>query len=140
MSQLVREVKVQAFLEHPNLIRLYDFFADEENFYLLLELACDGPLFELLETQCFTEETTSMIVREIVAGVEYMHKHDVIHRDLKLENIVLSHVAILSFREWPKFVILDGQCTARANLGPLFAEHQSTSPLKFSAGSNTTRK
>jgi calcium-dependent protein kinase len=48
VSQLVREVKVQAFLDHPNLISLYDFFADEDNFYLLLELACDGPLFELL--------------------------------------------------------------------------------------------
>lgn len=45
---MAREVKVQAFLDHPNLIRLYDFFADEENFYLLLEVACDGPLFELL--------------------------------------------------------------------------------------------
>ena len=45
VAQLVREVKVQAFLEHPNLIRLYDFFADQDHFYLLLELACDGPLF-----------------------------------------------------------------------------------------------
>lgn len=36
IAQLVREVKVQAFMEHPNLIRLYDFFADEECVYLLL--------------------------------------------------------------------------------------------------------
>lgn len=33
-----------------------------------------------------------MLVREVAAGVEYMHRHEVIHRDLKLENIVLSHV------------------------------------------------
>jgi serine/threonine protein kinase len=93
IAQLVREVKVQAFLEHPNLIRLYDFFADEDSVYLLLELACDGPLFELLESHHrLSEETTSIIAREIVAGVDYMHRHDVIHRDLKLENIVLSHV------------------------------------------------
>ena len=81
-----------------------------------------------------------MIVREVVAGVEYMHKHEVIHRDLKLENIVLSHVKILVCREWPRSVILDGRCTARVNLGPLSAALLFTFLLKFSAESNTTRK
>jgi aurora kinase B len=72
-------------MEHPNLIQLYDFFSDEENVYLLLELACDGHLFQFLEmNKSFTEETTSIIAREIIEGIDYMHKRDIIHRDIKL--------------------------------------------------------
>jgi len=36
INQITREIKIQAFLNHPNLIKLYDFFSDEENIYLVL--------------------------------------------------------------------------------------------------------
>ena len=84
---------MQSFLSHPNLIKLYDCFSDEDNIYLLLELACDGQLYLFLEkSKTFSEETTSIVVREIVEGLHYMHRYDVIHRDIKLENIVICHV------------------------------------------------
>ena len=76
LKQLIREIKIQAFLNHPNLIKLYDYFNGEENVYLLLELACDGQLFDILDDhKSFSEESTSILMREVVEGVNHMHKH-----------------------------------------------------------------
>ena len=59
-----------------------------------------------------------------------MHKHSIIHRDIKLENIVLSHVNIYSFREWLKSVISDGQSTVPRNLDLPCVELPSIYPLR----------
>lgn len=45
VRQLTNEVKLQGFLDHPNLIKLYDFFSDHESIYLFCELGCDGQLY-----------------------------------------------------------------------------------------------
>lgn len=85
MGQLINEIKLQAFLSHPNLIQLYDFFNDEHRVYLFIELGTDGHLLELLGKRgSFEEETVSIVTRELVRGVEYMHSKRVIHRDIKL--------------------------------------------------------
>ena len=46
--QFVRELKIQSFLEHPNIIKTYGYFADEEFFYTVLELGCDGQLYDII--------------------------------------------------------------------------------------------
>ena len=103
MNQLISQIKIQSFLSHPNLIKLYSFFSDETNVYLLLELAEDGHLLELLERHnSLSEETTSIIARQVVEGVSYMHEHEVIHRDIKLQNIVLCHVNYRLFQGMAK--------------------------------------
>jgi len=45
INQLIREIKIQNFFSHPNIIKLYSFFSDEYKIYLLLELAPDGQLY-----------------------------------------------------------------------------------------------
>ena len=49
VNQLIREIKIQMFLNHPNIIKLYSFFSDEYKIYLILELACDGQLYEYMK-------------------------------------------------------------------------------------------
>jgi serine/threonine protein kinase len=71
------------------------------------------------------------MVREIVSGVDYLHQKNIIHRDIKLENIVLSHVKLYRFREWLKFVILGGLYTVRRSSEQPFAELHSICLLKF---------
>jgi aurora kinase len=48
LVQFIREIKIQSFLDHPNIIKIYGFFSDEENFYLIMELGCDGQLFDII--------------------------------------------------------------------------------------------
>ena len=60
-----------------------------------------------------------------------MHSKCVMHRDLKLENIVFTHVIINLFREWPKFVILVGLFMNQKNSEKHFVEHLFIFPLRF---------
>lgn len=137
IKQLTREIKIQMMLNHPNIIKMYGFFSDYQNIYMLMELACDGELLNLLErNKCFSEETTAVIIREVLAGVSYMHDRCIIHRDLKLENIVFSHVtalfiSYLLYRAWLNYAILDGQCTAVKISGKPYVGLHSTYPLKY---------
>jgi serine/threonine protein kinase len=50
LIQFIRELKIQTFLDHPNIIHNYGFFSDEENFYTIMELGCDGQLYDLIAT------------------------------------------------------------------------------------------
>ena len=48
LDQFIRELKIQSFLNHPNIISLYGFFQDETHFYTLMELGCDSQLYSLI--------------------------------------------------------------------------------------------
>lgn len=71
-------------MNHPNLIKLYSFFYDEYKIYLLMELACDGQLYQYMKDGYqFTEESVSFLMKQTLLGINYMHEHHVIHRDVK---------------------------------------------------------
>jgi serine/threonine protein kinase len=141
LGQLISEIKIQSFLDHPNLIKLYDFFCDEQNVYLFLELASDGQLFHLMDLHGkFTEESVSLIIRELAEGIKYMHSKSIIHRDIKLENIVFTHVRLVLFREWQRYVILDGLCTSRRSSGRLCVELLCIYHQKYLRARDTTKR
>ena len=69
-----------------------------------------------------------------------MHRQEFIHRDIKLENIVLCHVEFGLHRGWPKFVISAGQSIVQSSSEAHCAALLSTSPQKYSWVSNTIKK
>ena len=96
-----REVNSMAFLHHPCLVSLHDFFSDELNFYLVLDYCKGGELFEYLcNNDKLDEPTASFIFKQIVEAVNYCHSFGVAHRDLKPENILIDefpHIKISDF-------------------------------------------
>lgn len=71
-------------------VRLNDSYETESHFFLVFELAKTGELFELLTEKVFVpEDVARNYMRQIFAGVEHIHAHKVVHRDLKLENILM---------------------------------------------------
>jgi aurora kinase len=99
LVQFIRELKIQSFLDHPNIIKTFAYFADEDNFYTVLELGCDGQLYDVISTgQTLSEESTSFIIGNLLDAVCLMHRHKILHRDIKPENIVLVHVKSVLFR------------------------------------------
>lgn len=88
-------MKIQTFLDHPNIIKNYGCFSDEEYIYTLMEVGCDGQLYDLMEGgNILSEESTSFIIGNLLEAVEYLHKKKILHRDIKPENIVLVHVKV----------------------------------------------
>jgi serine/threonine protein kinase len=95
MCQFIRELKIQKFLEHPNIIKIYGLFCDEDNIYIILELGSDGQLYDIVSNgTTLSEESTSFIIGNLLDAVSLMHRHKILHRDIKPENIVLVHVSL----------------------------------------------
>ena len=90
-QKLMNEIKIQQSLNHLNTLKIFKHFEDESNFYILLELCPNESLSVLLrrrkrlielEVQCY--------LLQVLSAIKYIHEHGVIHRDIKLGNILLS--------------------------------------------------
>jgi len=92
IPQFRKEVEILRGLNHPNIIRLKDVFESSTMLHVVTELATGGELFDFLVSKpncTLTEASASFLVRQCIGAVAYMHRHSIIHRDLKLENILI---------------------------------------------------
>ncbi|KAF9007069.1 hypothetical protein BDQ17DRAFT_1324325 [Cyathus striatus] len=90
-SPLYAEIKIHQSLSHPNIVRFYDCFDDDENVYMILELCPSGSLMDMLRRRRrFTEPEARFFMVQLIGACHYMHTHQVIHRDLKLGNLLLD--------------------------------------------------
>ncbi|MEW5307738.1 MAG: hypothetical protein WDW36_010115 [Sanguina aurantia] len=89
--QLRREVEIQAHLRHPNILRLFGYFHDEEKVYLILEYAAKGEVYkELVRLGRFQEKTAAIYIASLASALDYCHSKHVIHRDIKPENLLIG--------------------------------------------------
>jgi len=72
--QLIREIKIQSFLNHPNIVKMYTFFADKTYIYLALEVCFSGQLYNFLKKKRkLNEDMTRYVVQQICRALDYMH-------------------------------------------------------------------
>ena len=90
-ERLQRELDTMAFLNHPNIVQMHDFFTDTQNFYLVLDFCKGGDLSEFLVSQpALREQQVATVFRQIVSAIGFLHDHGVAHRDLKPQNILIT--------------------------------------------------
>jgi serine/threonine protein kinase len=93
MEDIDREIAILKLLKHQHIIRLLDVIHEEESkkIYLVFELVNGGDLFDYtIARGRLSEREARRIMREVVSGVAYCHAHMVVHRDLKLENLLMD--------------------------------------------------
>lgn len=90
-ERLLGEISILRNLDHPNILKLYEFFQDSKRFFLVTELCSGGELFDkITEEQYFNEDDAAKIIKQILSAVSYCHQRNIVHRDLKPENILMN--------------------------------------------------
>ena len=110
----MREIKIQSYLDHPNVLKLYGWFDDPSHIYLIIEYAAWGNLYSIKNKQPykkFDEKTTAGIIKQVTEGIQYLHNKGVIHRDIKPENLLNAFV-----RNFP--LISRGRSSSAISAGP----------------------
>ena len=89
------EIYILKQVNHPNIIKLYEIKQTLNNFYLVFDLCNGGGLSNCLEKYMkqnkrpFTQEIAQSIIRQLVSGLQYLHHNKILHRDLKLDNVLI---------------------------------------------------
>lgn len=78
-----------AQLDHPHILKLYEYFEDDKNYYIITELCTGGELFDkIIEKEFYTEQEAAHVFRQFMLGINYCHANGIVHRDLKPENFL----------------------------------------------------
>ncbi len=98
-----REIRVMKKLTHANIVQLYETIDTTKQLFLVMELVKGRSLYSYIrsrQSRKLEEPECMRIFRQVVAGIEYCHKNNVVHRDIKMENLLLDeqqHVKIIDF-------------------------------------------
>lgn len=90
-DDIIQEINILKTLEHPHIIKLYEFYTYEDNYYLIDEFCTEGDLSDkLTKLKTFPEFVVKILMIQIFNAVKYLNEKNVIHGDLKLENIMID--------------------------------------------------
>lgn len=84
LPQFINELKTQSFLDHPYITKIYGYFVEKENVYLIMEYMIDGSLYDLIKRKGPIPERKAVIqLHQISQALSFIHSFHIIHRDLK---------------------------------------------------------
>ncbi|KAJ6248613.1 kp78a-related [Anaeramoeba flamelloides] len=90
-NQLFREIQILKKLNHKNIVKLIDMFENEKYWFIVTEYINGGDLSSMLEKKKRLKESDiKKLFVQLVKGIEYCHSKNIIHRDLKLENLLIT--------------------------------------------------
>ncbi|XP_036706465.1 serine/threonine-protein kinase SIK1 isoform X1 [Balaenoptera musculus] len=91
LEKIYREVQIMKLLNHPHIIKLYQVMETKDMLYIVTEFAKNGEMFDYLtSTGHLSESEARKKFWQILSAVEYCHSHNIVHRDLKTENLLLD--------------------------------------------------
>eukprot|EP01113_Clastostelium_recurvatum_P017031 TRINITY_DN1994_c0_g1_i2.p1 TRINITY_DN1994_c0_g1~~TRINITY_DN1994_c0_g1_i2.p1 ORF type:complete len:595 (+),score=91.52 TRINITY_DN1994_c0_g1_i2:173-1957(+) len=106
-AAVLREVSFMRKLGlHQHIVHIKDYFKYEEktgDLFLVMEFMDAGTLMSLIEhspTKCLSPIQIQDVMRQVVDGVEYIHRHNVVHRDLKPDNLLLSREGVVKISDF----------------------------------------
>ncbi|KAJ2909105.1 MAPK-activated protein kinase Srk1, partial [Coemansia aciculifera] len=97
IANIHKEVAIMESLRHPRIIKLIGFCESRDFYYLVMEFAEGGELFDrVLQLTYLGERLTRHVIIQVAEAVQYLHANGIVQRDLKLENVVFESIPIVS--------------------------------------------
>ena len=91
LKKILNEKNLMKELENKNIIKILDYFEDKDFIFIVMEYVNGGNLYNLLKKRRkLSEKMAKFIYKQIVLSLKYIHSHNIVHRDIKLENILLD--------------------------------------------------
>ncbi|KAL8926923.1 MAG: hypothetical protein Q9172_001584 [Xanthocarpia lactea] len=91
LPKIYREINILRELSHPNIVRLHEMKETDKYIGIVLEYASGGELFDYILLHRYLKDNAARkLFAQLISGVGYLHKKGIVHRDLKLENLLLD--------------------------------------------------
>ena len=90
-GEIKDEIEILKNLDHPDIVRIIESFNTKNSYILITEYCEGGELFDQVKNQ-LSETQIAVIFRQLLSGLAYLHSNNVVHRDLKLENILIHEI------------------------------------------------
>ena len=91
MKKILYETDLMKKLNHPNITKILEMFEDEKYFMIIMEYINGGNLFSFVKKRRkLSEKTAKFLFRQIIQGIKYIHEQNIVHRDIKLENLLID--------------------------------------------------
>lgn len=91
-ASVLNELNILKKIDHQNVVKIYEFYSDNKNFYLITEYCPGGDLYEATKNENLSEFQVACIIYQVLLAINHIHKLKIMHRDLKLENILVTKV------------------------------------------------
>ena len=112
------QVKMIQQLNHPSILKIFDFFYDPNNFYIVMEYVKGGDLVDkVAECGPFTEQKAANVMKQIFCSLGYLHKKGIVHRDVKCENILVEEEKVKGDNKEMIIKLIDFDTVAKLNTG-----------------------
>merc|ERR1719478_335163 len=90
LEELRAEIETQRSLDHPNIVKIHESFEDSERrrIHIVMELCTGGSLVSRMKEHGYGERAAAALVEKMLSAVLYCHRHGIVHRDIKLDNML----------------------------------------------------
>ena len=90
-EEIINEISILKKLDHPNIIKIFEFYSNSDSYSLITEFCTEGDLSDMIKEQVpLSEKQCSFIMYQIFLAINYCHKSNILHSDLKPENILIK--------------------------------------------------
>ena len=91
MKKILYETDLMKKLNHPNITKILEVFEDDDYILISMEYINGGNLFSFVKKRRkLSEKTAKYLFKQIILGIQHIHSHKIVHRDIKLENILID--------------------------------------------------